>query len=64
MQANGGLKDIFKTILSDTEPIKPALQPQRIVVHGDGNVIAPGGTVHYVQAPVRRAKAQHLPPAN
>jgi hypothetical protein len=46
---NGGLKDIFSTILKanneagDTKPLPPI-----IVLAGNGNVIAPGGTVHVV----------------
>lgn len=48
-KTNGGLKDIFSTILKDhqagdgSRPLPPI-----IVLHGNGNVIAPGGTVHVV----------------
>lgn len=48
-QAHGGLKDIFSTILGETSG-KPTAARPKIVVNGNGNVIAPGGTVHYVQA--------------
>ena len=47
---NGGLKDIFSTILGETTRRPPNTPPPKIVVHGNGNVIALGGTVHYVQA--------------
>lgn len=46
---SGGLRDIFSTILKDTTTRRADPAPQRIVVHGNGNVIAPGGTVHYIQ---------------
>lgn len=48
---DGGLKDIFDTILGETRPGKPSnAAVPKIVVHGNGNVIAPGGTVHVVHA--------------
>lgn len=48
---NGGLKDIFSTILNDKKTSGTASDAgaPRIVIHGNGNVIAPGGTVHVVQ---------------
>lgn len=48
---NGGLKDIFSTILKDhTAEGSKLLQPI-IILHGNGNVLAPGGTVHVHQLP-------------
>lgn len=46
---NGGLKDIFSTILSETTKRPEAPAPQ-ISIRGNGNVIAPGGTVHVTQS--------------
>jgi hypothetical protein len=51
---NGSLKDIFGTILGETGK-KTSTATPRIVVHGNGNVIAPGGTVHYVHTSSARA---------
>jgi hypothetical protein len=50
---NGGLKDIFSTILnqqSETAGKRRQLD-QPIIVRGDGNVIALGGTVHVSHPP-------------
>lgn len=44
-QLNGGLKDIFRTILKDSAETNRPL-PAIIVLAGNGHVIAPGGTVH------------------
>lgn len=52
---SGGLKDIFSTVLNETSPRKDATTAARIVVHGNGNVIAPGGTVHVTNAPTPAA---------
>lgn len=51
-QLKGGLKDIFSTILA-TET-KTGNATPHIVIHGNGNVIAPGGTVHVVHSATRR----------
>jgi hypothetical protein len=59
-QLNGGLKDIFATILAETGTKADGPAPG-IVVHGNGNVIAPGGTVHYVHtAPARRTNTARV----
>jgi hypothetical protein len=48
-QLHGGLKDIFSTILRNHHEQEGSRQlPPIIVLHGNGNVIAPGGTVHVV----------------
>lgn len=55
---NGGLRDIFSTILKDHQAAdtnRPPLPPI-IVLHGNGNVIAPGGTVHVVHSPQEEGK--------
>lgn len=50
-QLNAGLKDIFSTILKDHQGAEGGRPlPPIIVLNGNGNVIAPGGTVHLVQA--------------
>lgn len=51
-RVNAGLMDIFNTILKDHQGKAPegnSALPPIIVLHGNGNVIAPGGTVHMVQ---------------
>jgi hypothetical protein len=54
-QLHGGLKDIFNTILRDNETTESGMRmPSIIVLHGNGNVIAPGGTVHVVHAAPER----------
>jgi hypothetical protein len=61
-QLNGGLKDIFSTILGETGKKKKAsVATPRIVVHGNGNVIAPGGTVHYVHTTPGRLRGDPQP---
>jgi hypothetical protein len=49
-QIHGGLKDIFNTILNNQDAANRSLPPI-IILHGNGHVIAPGGTVHVIQQP-------------
>lgn len=48
-QLNGGLKDIFSTIFKNHQGEGNKPLPPIIILHGNGNVIAPGGTVHVMR---------------